>query len=97
MLPSRPDECSQGILRRDAFELFLQRYDLLSELVARLEPRGAAQQRARSAGSLAGALWAILSGRGGSNRPTAIDEEEEELEVSNANRGGTSQKEADAW
>ena len=38
-----------------------------------------------------------MPGRGGSNRPTAIDEEEEELEVSNANRGGTSQKEADAW
>ena len=84
MLPSKPDDCNRGILQRSAFELFLQRYDLLSELVARLQVQsGGSIPRARISDSLIGTLWRTLSRRNDETQKghQNIFEDDQEVQV----------------
>lgn len=82
MLPSKPDDCNRGILQRAAFEIFLQRYDLLSELVARLETQSSGGiPRARIIDSLVGTLWTALSRRSIGIQATYHGNDEPEMQV----------------
>ena len=88
MLPSKPEDCNKGILQREAFERFLLRYDLLSELAAHLETSGGgspSSSRGDIVDGLVATLWSLLSKRAAGARPpgdaspTRPQQEEEEV------------------
>ncbi len=92
MLPSKPQDCNKGILEREAFEQFLLRYDLLSELAAQLDTSGSSDPSSRDAitNELVDSLWAVLSQRAfgatppGPSSPRPSSQEQEEVRALSA-------------